>query len=414
VFRAAHSKYIDSKSALIDGEPKVLLFDGVPILFTGKNEYQQDVIGTSIRDHDDLNLERYFHIVVTPKDFRLFHAGLVNYLELLRRAEPIFVVEKSISSEKTRVGVTKFSEIPNEVLPTEYSFFPKELHEPTIEYSTKIAGGSADEHLAFPEDVSTIQNQITDFLSKSLHAIKERMGFVMETKLSPSTVSSYGINYVIKLTNYPAIIAPEDKLLAFVNSFTEFCMDHLPEEIDQVMDLNSAEVATHFNQLFDKALELAPIYEVNDEAFEKAKNKLKDALRKDVLAVPPILKPVAEIISKNYGSLRLDNNNLPLGTIDKTFNENLDAVMAKLDEITVDDRAKSFHIIVYLFNKKSGVGKAEVIIEDQRFQVGFHIISYEQEESASYIESMAGDRLIPVQGLMTYKGKKPHHLDIYV
>lgn len=411
MFPVSHSSFLDPKIALIEGDPKVFVFDVVPILFTGRNKYRNHVIGKSVTEDEAKGLERYFHLVVTESEFRRFMTGFASYLDLLQEADRIYVVDKQVKSGITKVGLIPFGKIPKKFLPTQYSYFPRELHEPTIEYSTKLSGGSADDSLANPDDISLIQTEITKFLYKSLHAVRNVMGFEMDAKLTPSTVGSYRINYVVKLTKYREIFGSEDKLLGFINSFTEFCMQHLPSEIDGIMALESQTPTKRFDDLFEKAIALAPVYQIGEEAADRDKAKLRESLRKDVLSVPQILAPVAKAIEKSYRSLELSNNNLPLGIINSDFNQTLNNVMVKLEATTVDDYAKPYQIKVFQLNKKSGMGRADLLIGMQAYNIGFSI--QEKDENRSpFIESMANDTFIPIQGVMKYKGGKPDHLTI--
>ncbi len=412
MFRVNHSQFIDQYLPLLDGEPKVLLFDEVPILFTGKNKYGSFVIGKSVAEDYDKGIERYLHLVVTEDDYRNFNSGDVNYLELLKSAPQIFVVDKSVRTGKSKVGVIPFGKIPTQFLPTEHSFYPKALHEPSIEYPSAIKGGAAEDHLADSEDVSVIVHNLTNVLKKSLHALGQRIGFHVQPQLRPSTASSFGINFVIKLIDVPEVFIANKQLLSFVNQFTEFCMKDLPTELDAML-AESPDGTSSFDSLVDKALEIAPIYTTQEEEKESEKRNFRDALRKDVLAVPPLLKPVAETVAKSYKSFIIGNKDLTLGTIDKAFIATLETVNAKLESITKDDRSRSFQMMVYRFNKKTGKGLADVFVDRQKSQISFHIIGYKSDDGGPYCVSMTEDRLISVQGLMEFKALRPHSLEIY-
>lgn len=190
MFPVKHSILIDPTTALIAGEPRILLFDVVPILYTGKNKYGTYVVGKSVDEDEQKGIERYFHLVLTNADYRRFNAGFVSYLDLLKEAERIFVIDKKTRSRrgKPKVGIVKFSDIPKEYLPTEYSFFPKALHEPSIRglhpdkyraQMVNICSGIADELIdtkegvlradleqGNDEDTNTIRGQLLTILYK--------------------------------------------------------------------------------------------------------------------------------------------------------------------------------------------------------------------------------------------------------
>jgi hypothetical protein len=249
-------------------------------------------------------------------------------------------------------------------------------------------------------------------LERSLHTLQTRLGFDVETKLLPATASSYGINFVINLPTLP-LLAPADQLLGFVNEFTEFCFAYLPNEIDAVLGKQTLP-NTHFESLVDSALALAPILAKNVEDLARRTEELRNDLRKDVLAVPPLLEPVAEIIRNSYESLEINNDSMPLGTVNKTFTDSLSGMMAKINEETVDDRLRNFRITVYSYNKHSGKGKAEVLIDEEATAIYIHVLdpTFDEGEENPYIESMRTDNRISVVGRMTYHGKKPYRLEI--
>lgn len=412
MFPVTHSKFINRKAALIDGEPNIILFDETPILFTGRNKYGNHIIGTRVRESRESEDERYFHVMVTPEDFRLFSLGFKSYLELLKEADEIFVIDRDRKARDS-VGTIEFQNIPQQFLPTEHSFFPKELLEPSIEYSMKIEGGSADYHLADPAHINIVQANIAQYLEKPLNALKRWLDFGTHTQLAPATARSYGINFVISLLGVPEIVVQREALLQFVNEFTAYCFDSLPKEVDALLNPELDLQSPEFDRLFEKAATLASIHAIGQDRADRLRGELKTALRKDVLAVPQILEEVAEVITTNYSSLNLNNQDLPLGRIDTEFNETLEEVIAKVEQITVDDRAKSFKIMVYSFNKHSGKGRADVFIDEQKTPIIFSVLAFEKDQSALYIDSMKEDRNIFVQGLMTYKAGSPYSLEIH-
>ena len=161
VFRVNRSKFLSKRSALIEGEPNVVLFDGLPILFTGKNKLGNYIIGTSVRDDRKPSIERYFHVVTSPSEYRRFHAGFVSYLDLLREADPIYVVDRVGKSRKEQVGTIEFSDIPPQYLPTEHSYLPTHLHKPVLVDVDKgeYAALDADD---FRPTVPTSNQQMTE------------------------------------------------------------------------------------------------------------------------------------------------------------------------------------------------------------------------------------------------------------
>lgn len=410
MFSVKHLRFPSKKTALFKGDVRILLFDEVPVLFTGKNFTNSFLIGSNLEIDYNKGIERYLHSVVTPEDFRLFQSGHISYLEVLHRTEQIFVIDRYAKSGKEKIAVISFSQIPQDLLPSTDSFFPRELHEPTLAYSTKLEGGPAEDHLAYPSDVNLINNNIADALGKALNALRHQLGFGEKRQLAPATQSSYGINFVITLTQNNLLIT-EETLAQVVNDFTEYCFQELPSEVDALLKPNSLADTPAFDRLFEKVAHAAHFTGKNDNQIHK--QEIREILRKDVLAVPKLLQPIAAAVAKNYSSFDVNNQTLNLGHIDKSFEEIITKVLEKIEKITVDDGIKSFRITVYQFNTHSGHGRADLDWENTKESIRFHIVGFEDGyDSTLYIDSMKNKEWIMVSGLMSFKADKPEVLGI--
>jgi hypothetical protein len=107
--------------ALIDMD--VLLWEDSPILFTGKNELGQQVIGSSV-DEDNENRQEYFvYVLPTEQDAKDFLAGNITLLELWKR-HPLCLVEKSFDATHYSYTSVQIKDIPEPYWPTDQSFVP--------------------------------------------------------------------------------------------------------------------------------------------------------------------------------------------------------------------------------------------------------------------------------------------------
>lgn len=411
MFPVNYPKFLDKNLPLIDGEMSVLLFDKLPILFTGKNKYENYIIGSSVDEDYENDFERYFHIIVTRSDFRDYYKRKISYLDLLKNSSVIYVIDKYAETDKQVIGTLLFSEIPKEYRPTSQTYFPESAYEPSYEYVTKIEGGIANDNLAVAEDVSILQNSTVAFFDKALHTIRKTLGFEMKTRLKPATVGSYSVNYVVKLTNYPEIYVSTAQLFGFLNDFSKYCIEYLPNEVEKVLSLEDEVLSnSEFEKLFVKVLNLVPMSNFDND--EEKKMEIKTSLRNDVLATPKILMPIAEV-AKNYGTIEFDNFDFPIATIESNFSETLKIVLDKVDVVIIEDKVKPFEMSVYSFNKRSGRGRAELLVEKQKIAITFLVPKGQSKEKGrTYLESMFENRYIPVSGQMTYKSGTPYHLDI--
>ena len=114
-----------SKLPLIVSDFDILLFDDEPILFTGKNEKGDYIIGTSIEDDDDRKIQWYFHTVVDEAVYRKFIDRQITYLNILKNSDRIFIIGKAYDNSFVKIYYINFADIPSDYLPLENSYCPE-------------------------------------------------------------------------------------------------------------------------------------------------------------------------------------------------------------------------------------------------------------------------------------------------
>src|SRR5262245_12462076 len=125
MFALAQNKMVPSEFALIERDYTVLLFDEVPILFTGISKFNSRIIGTSIDEDYQIGVEWYFHLLVTDDEYDSYIRRRVSYFTLLSQAGAVYVVEIQRELDKVKVYLIAFSDIPKEYHPLESSYFPR-------------------------------------------------------------------------------------------------------------------------------------------------------------------------------------------------------------------------------------------------------------------------------------------------
>ena len=106
------------KPRILTGYEDLLWYDG-PILFTGRNNEGVRVVGSAVDEEE--GREWCFHACVSDIIYKMFTAQDMSYLELLRHAWDVFVVEHKEDGSHS-IHQTKFGDIPEEYLPSEHSY----------------------------------------------------------------------------------------------------------------------------------------------------------------------------------------------------------------------------------------------------------------------------------------------------
>ena len=103
----------------------MLHFDEFPILFIGKNDTSQVVIGSFICENDDKNTLKYFHSIVNTTLATKFLKRKMSYLDVLKAASFISIVTKDYNDNILNIEEKKYSEINKSYLPLSFSFCPE-------------------------------------------------------------------------------------------------------------------------------------------------------------------------------------------------------------------------------------------------------------------------------------------------
>ena len=101
---------------------KILHFDEFPILFIGKNDMQQVIIGSFICENDDDNTLKYFHSRVNNSLATKFLRRKISYIDLLKAASVICIVTKDYYDNILHIEEKNYSDIDTSYLPLPFSF----------------------------------------------------------------------------------------------------------------------------------------------------------------------------------------------------------------------------------------------------------------------------------------------------
>ncbi len=407
---------VNTDVPLIASNYRILLGDeDIPILFTGTNRYATRIIGSSVDENYKEGVERYFHVLVDKTEYLLFQSRKVTYYELLKRANPIWVVDKLIKEGTHRIAQLSFADIPNGYMPAQDTLCPITAFEPTYKYSTSLIGGLADANHAIPEDVSDTQNSIADAINSALNTLKRLVGIDHETYLEPATASSFRINYEVRLKSFPALFHSETEYLQYLNDFLGYCFDDLPADSNQLANLR-IEGLEKFNSLMDKLYDLSSL---GTPAVD-TKDEIRDSLIQDLTTTSRALQTAARVVGKNYKSLAVmnvsANEEHPLGVINAEYQKDLKEAVSILNESTLvkkieisDEGLKDYTVHIFEFNKNTGTGWGYLRDpEDETNQSTVRIAvttGYQPISPSKYTRSLDQNQFIKVRGILKKTGK---------
>ncbi len=118
---------IYKSQALITQELEILEYDDFPYFYVGKNIFGNFVVG-SLADYDEDSGKKLFLHLIADEGVLLNHfKGNISYLSVMRKAKFIYEVQEDISGQEKNVKPIVFSEIPDDILPENTSFYLLDL-----------------------------------------------------------------------------------------------------------------------------------------------------------------------------------------------------------------------------------------------------------------------------------------------
>lgn len=411
MFPIASDKRKHKRLPIITGNYHVVLFDEVPILFTGTNDYGGHIVGSSIDEDYEQEKEWYFHIVVTKEEFLNYTQGRVTYRDLLEQSDNIYVIEKDTAIGKQIVYELGLSDIPEDYRPLDSSYYPSYKATPTIVYEASLLGGIADRNRATPEDASENHNATTQLLRNALEWLHQEFNLLASVFAVPATVGSFNINYELSLSS--SLLVREDDCLRFINAYMSYLLGEYPNEASALVQLQFDKL-TKFNDLFDlsQSIGIQSAHEDKDVAVAKVD------LAKNIYGSTIALYALAKNIGVNYQKFSMSNittqGEKSLGVVDVAYKEQVrlalvavtDATKEPAEVLVSDVFERTYKIHVYDFNKKTGNGLADVreVEEDEELEgkepvARLHVRNFKKRGALfKYTESLHEGMYISVTG----------------
>jgi hypothetical protein len=257
MFSIPARKRIDTDLPIIVDNFRPFLMDESPVLFSGTNRFGNTILGSSVDEDYTKGIERYFHAIVEIEEYFCFLKRKVTYLDLLKRARPLFVIDKAVNDNRYTVYELSLDDIPAAFTPAEDTYCPEAIYTPSFQYTASLQGRLADSHRAVPQEVSQTQNSIAEAIKNAFatvrNVLKVEEHVFLEASYAPG---SFEINYDVQLENVPSLFQQEREYYLYLNEFLEYCFENLPTEAEQIASLRFDELEG-FNRLAHRFRELS-------------------------------------------------------------------------------------------------------------------------------------------------------------
>jgi hypothetical protein len=104
----------------------VLHFDEWDILFTGKNAYDEWIVGSLAYDDDENNVLHHYYLIVSEKSLTRFLKTDISYRTLFQEATTIFKTLRDINENLIEEPLElTFEDISKKSLPSEKGYCPE-------------------------------------------------------------------------------------------------------------------------------------------------------------------------------------------------------------------------------------------------------------------------------------------------
>ncbi|MFC1534400.1 hypothetical protein ACFL7M_13650 [Thermodesulfobacteriota bacterium] len=399
---------ISSEIPLITEGFRALLYDDEPVLYSGKNKYGSYILGSSIDEDYDNNLEWFFHVLIDFDAYVQFLKQKISYFEILKNSNDIYIIEKALNPNTSSVNIymIKFSEIDEDYLPTEDSFCPDPylfsyVHAP---YSLRLQGLEED---TFRVNTRSLRNVLENFpkIVDSAIAILDKAfdGLTGVPYVEAFQGGSFVVNFDFKLDRktdqmslYELLPNFEDEVRILLNKYIDYCFNTLPDELSNVLLQKDA---PEFNRIFNEFEAFIAMGAMSGISTEGIESKFTDETKK----VPEIISDLTDDIGVSFDFIELSSVQ-PIIKIDSNKKKNYDFMIGVIEKqfVDIDPTPMDYKIHIYSLNVDSRKGKANVIKTDDpdaMVNPRIKIEGTEPLENSKYTGSLHENKFITVKGI---------------
>jgi len=368
MFKINQYRKIETNIPLIVDNYEILHFDEYPILYIGTNEFGNKIIGTLANEDDEGVKFRYFHTIVSNRDFSAFLNKEVPYRSIISKSKSTFIIDKDINDKVIDTFQLPTKDIPEDYLPHESSYCPDYGLKLGFNYSISLNGLIADIHEAHNNSLRNITDSFFDLIKNAIGSLKE-IKIKHEIVHTPSTSGSFKINFLIKLPEYQNLFLSENDISNYVAEYISYCVDDLHKDVNNVKSKKQDEYV-YFNRLLD---EKRNIYEKS--SVEKEESKLTKDLLDDVNETLQEVEKMSDEIGNGFKEIEIkskkieSSNEIIVGYIDKPKAQKITNATEYILDVNESESVekitdREFEILIYNLNTDSRVGNAYVKNDD--------------------------------------------------
>ena len=422
MFTISENKITRASAPIIEDNFLVLHYDEEPILFTGTNYLGNKVVGSFVEDDDERQITRYFHLIVDSRNYYEFINQKISYLDLLKKIDEIYVLDKSFNGVISATYLLCFKEIPADYLPAADSFCPVQDFNYDLNFIVGLKGKIADISYAIPKVAGIIQTAFADLLESILKDL-ENFNLCPSVYQMPASEGSFRFNFNVNLNEDISkmglqmnLFDSTQEIAKFLNKLIQYSMVYLPEEAAAIYE-SDVPSPNHFSELLTSFKEL----------YLNSKIALPDACEKALkmqlhTAAGNIDKLTGEI-GNHFEQIEVVNKKaqieIPIGFLDSKFKEKFDDTLrlieTKAPGVTIDASPKEYHICIYHLNTDTRKGNANIYNIDSKEEMSKPKISIDGDlplEVTKYTESLHKNKWIKVNAIATRFEDKFKYLDI--
>ncbi|SRR6266403_732863 len=94
------------------------------VIYYGTNKYGTVVLGVILLDDVEQEFVRFIHVLSTKAQISDFLSKAIIYLEILKQAKTIFIVDRNYNGGELDYNIITFEELPKEFRPLKNSYCP--------------------------------------------------------------------------------------------------------------------------------------------------------------------------------------------------------------------------------------------------------------------------------------------------
>ncbi len=353
----------DSDIHRIVNNYKVFIQDEFPMLYTGTNSLGNHIIGSLLCEDEEHDIFRFIHLVVLPKEYFQFIKGKISYRNLIENKKSLFLVDKKYNDEEIRSFYAPVSIIPDNYLPRPLFYCPNVDFAIGLDFQFVLKGLLADSH----EGIASAVGSVYDGIDGALSLLAGLIGTTYLKPcvlLTPSTSSSFSINFRIKLSSNDMYYSKlsEQAVAKYFSESLDYALNDLSREVKLIIDKKTE--GSKFEAVIEKSIE---------DVFNTLSINFGDADKaraiKEFLKLPDEFVKVGEQIGNGFDTILISTTNelnevKPIGQMDVEKYEDFILISNSIEEnlmVVEDDTVFiDYEIQVYHLNTKTRRGNASI------------------------------------------------------